>query len=135
MGFFTYLFFLIPSVAVAYLLRTILRWPISKWVPTNASYWQRVISAVLRAFPFAFAFAPTLLMKRGLGVLIPASLYLFPELIGLPFRSHPLDADDKHNLSVAGTSLVAVWGIVAFILFVRQSLVADKKAANDPRAS
>ena len=132
MGFFIYLFYLVPSVAVAFLLRTILRWPINRWFPTNASSWQSVISAVLRAFPFAFAFAPTLLMKRGLGVLIPASLYLFPELIGLPFRSHPMDADDKHNLSVAATSFVAVWAFVAFLLFVRQSLVAEKKADNEP---
>jgi len=79
----------------------------------------------------AFAFAPTLLMKRGLGVLIPASLYLFPELGGLPFQSRPLDMDDRHNLSVAATSFVAVWAVSAFILFVRQATVAEKGTANE----
>ena len=124
MGLMTYFGALVISGMVALLLRALLRWLTRSWHPG-------FVLAVVRSFPFAFAFAPTLLMKRGLGVLIPASLYLFPQLGGLPFQSRALDADDKHNLGVAAASLVLVWGVSAVILFVRQVIKRTAHERND----
>jgi len=84
-------------------------------------FWRSAIVTAARALPFAFAFAPTLLMKRGLGVLLPASVYLFPEVALLPIQNKPLDIDDKNNLSVAITSFIAVWFLASFIILVRQA--------------
>ncbi len=124
MAFMTYFAALVLSGIAALLLRGLLRWLTRTWQPS-------FVLALVRAFPIAFAFAPTLLMKRGLGVLIPASLYLFPQFGGLPFQSRPLDANDKHNLCVAAASFVLVWGVSAVILFVRQVMGAQKETANE----
>jgi hypothetical protein len=119
MGFMTYFAALVLSGIAALLLRGLLRWLTRTWQPS-------FLLAVIRAFPIAFAFAPTLLEKRGLGVLIPASLYLFPQLGGLPLLNRPLDGNDKRNLCVAAASFVLVWGVAAVILFFRQTVLAQK---------
>ncbi len=98
-------------------IRKVSRWPLA--------------SAALRAFPFALAFAPSILMKRGFGVLIPASVYLFPELVSLPFQDSILDADDWRNLKLAAMSFLVVWGVSAFILLARQSIVAKGREQRD----
>jgi hypothetical protein len=134
MGFASYFGGLIFSGAIALVIRALVRRFTKSWQPTRAIGWRNLLQTLLRAFPFAFAFAPTLLMKRGLGVLIPASLYLFPEIGALPFQSEPLDADDKHNIVIATISFFAVWVLVAFIFFVRQSATIDRKIENEPRA-
>jgi hypothetical protein len=135
MGLITYFVGLALSGPVAMLLLTLIHWLIYKWCPKNEVLWQRVTCAVLRAFPFAVAFAPTLLMKRGMGVLIPASDYLLPTMVELPFhRQQPLDTDDRHNLCTATISFMVVWCLTSFIIFVRQKLVAQKKSEHELRA-
>jgi len=121
MGIGTYFIGLVISGLAALLVRVPIRWLIKR------ASCGPFLSAVLRALPFALAFAPTLLMKRGLGVLIPAALYLFPALTTLPFQTRPMDADDWGNLRLAATSFVLVWGISAFILFARQSFAVERK--------
>jgi len=83
--------------------------------------WKCAILAATRALPFAFAFAPAMLMKRGLGVLLPAAVYPLPEIIMLPFQSKPLDIDDQKNLIPAATSFLVVWFLASFVLLVRQA--------------
>jgi hypothetical protein len=135
MGFITYFVGLALSGPVAILLMTFIHWLIHRWCPKNEVLWQRITRVALRAFPFAVAFAPTLLMKRGMGVLIPASDYLLPTLVGLPFhRLQPLDTDDRDNLSTATISFMVVWCLASFIIFVRQKLVARKKSEHELQA-
>jgi dolichyl-phosphate-mannose--protein O-mannosyl transferase len=135
MGVGTYFIGLVLSGMLALLLRALLRWAARSWRPMNALCRRGVFLAVVRAFPFAFGFAPTLLMKRGLGVLIPASLYLFPELGAALFGGHPLDKDDRNNLRVAAISFTLVWGIAAFFIFVWQVLAGGRKAGDDQTKS
>ena len=120
MGLGTYFIGLLMSGTVALFL-----WALMKLVAPRVSRWP-LASAAVRAFPFAFAFAPSLLMKRGLGVLIPASVYLFPQLAVLPFQKRPLDADDWNNLRVAAISFILVWGIAGLILFFRKMVISQK---------
>jgi hypothetical protein len=54
-----------------------------------------------------------MLMKKGLGVLLPASI------LACAASSRTPDADDSRNSSSALTSLVVVWAIAAVILFLR----------------
>ena len=131
MGFMTYFMGLVVSGLVALLLRALLLRLTRNWSAEATPGRYSLLLPILRAFPVAFAFAPTMLMKKGLGVLIPASLFLFPTLGALPFQGRQLDADDKHNLSVAATSCLAVWAVSAFILLVRQLGAAEKQAANE----
>jgi hypothetical protein len=125
MGFFTYFLGLAITCPLALVLWGLLDWGMHRLQLTDNGFWRSAIVTTARALPFAFAFAPTLLMKRGLGVLLPASIYLFPELGGLPFQSKPLDIDDKNNLSVAITSFIAVWALASFIVRVRQACKAS----------
>ena len=123
----TYFLGLVLSGMVALLLRGLVRWVSRDWQPASALSRRNVVRAILRALPVAVAFAPTLLLKRGLGVLIPASIFLFPGIAGLPFQSTSLDADDRRNLVNAATSFTLVWAVSAFILFVRQSIAIEKE--------
>jgi len=120
MGFMTYFVGLMISGVAALLLHVVIGWGMHRWRRNERILWQCALSAAVRALPFALAFAPTLLMKRGLGVLIPASIYLFSALAVLPFQDHPLDIDDRRNLSTAATSFIVVWFLASFILFARQ---------------
>jgi hypothetical protein len=121
MGFITYFLGLAISCPIALVLWGVLDRGMHRLQLRDKGFWRSAIVTAARALPFAFAFAPTLLMKRGLGVLLPASIYLFPELVGLPFQSKPLDTDDKNNLSVAITSFIAVWLLASFVVLVRQA--------------
>src|ERR1041385_6455541 len=125
MGFMTYFVGLVISGMAALLLRALVLWLTKPWRPNTSPCWQNILRPILRALPFAIAFAPTLLMKRGLGVLIPASVFLFPEIVGLPFHTNSLDSEDRHNLSVAATSVFLVWGISALIVFLRRAPAAQ----------
>ena len=135
MGLMTYFVALALSGPVAILLLTLIHWLIYRWCPKNEVLWQRITCVALRAFPFAVAFAPTLLMKRGMGVLIPAWDYLLPTIVGLPFhRQQPLATDDWDNFCTATISFMVVWCLASLIIFVRQRLVARKKSEHELQA-
>ena len=121
MGFITYFLGLAITCPAALVLWGVLDWGMHRLQLREYGFWRSAIVTAARALPFAFAFAPTLLMKRGLGVLLPASVYLFPEVALLPIQNKPLDIDDKNNLSVAITSFIAVWFLASFIILVRQA--------------
>src|SRR5882672_350607 len=134
MGIFPYLVFLVPSTAVALVLRTFLRWLTASWQPPTALHWQNVLRAILRGLPYALAFTPTLLMKRGLGVLIPASVHLCGALYEMGFGSHARDAEDARNVTNSAMLLLVVWGVLAFIFFAMQTSALDRKKDNGSKA-
>jgi len=134
MGIFTYFLFLIPSALVAPVLRALIQWLTENWHPASAFCWWNILRATLRAFPFALAFAPTLLIKKGLGVLLPASLYLCGAGYEWVFRGTPFDTEDGRNVTVAVTSFVLLWALLALIFFVQQSLDIDRKREDERRA-
>jgi len=119
---------------VAVIIRAAIQWRIAKWRPLSALSWQNVLQAVLRAFPFAFAFAPTLLMKRGLGVLVPSSVYLCGALYESLFGARPRDGEDTRNTTHALMTLLLAWGVLAFIFFAVQTSVIDKRTRHDSGA-
>ena len=114
MGIGTYFIGLLPSGLAAFLLAALLKALTHRWQP---GFWR----AALRALPIALAFAPTMLMKRGLGVLLPASVTLCAEMFG----GRPLDGDDRKNISAAATSLIVVWAITAVIVYIRSVAKAN----------
>jgi len=126
MGFMTYFIGLAISGLVALLLRSLARKGIHRWQPNERVWWQCMTSAVLRALPFAFAFAPALLMKQGLGVLLTASFVLIIELPGLLFHGQSFDSNDRKNFSAAASSFLIVWLLASVILFVRRASQSDK---------
>jgi len=134
MGVFTYIIGLIPSVLVAMIIRAVIHWLTAKWRPMTALSWQNILRAVLRAFPFAFAFAPILLMKRGLGVLVPSSVYLCASLYESLFGARPRDSEDIRNTNLALMTLLLVWGVLAFIFFAIQTSAIDKRIRHDSGA-
>src|SRR6266705_3786517 len=107
MGIF--IFWLVPAVGVAMLLRALVRSLTATWCPTAVLSWRNVLLALLRAFPFVFAFTPYLLMKRGLGVLIPASLYLCGAAYERVFGHHTPDAEDGRNFAQATAVFFLAW--------------------------
>ena len=131
MGVFTYFLFLTVTMVPGLCLRALIGWLTAGWRPAGALSWQNVLGAILRALPFALTFAPTLLMKRGLGVLIPASLFLGGAMYERVFRGKVLDAEDGRNVSVASISLLVLWVLLAFIFFVQQSMAIDKKSEQE----
>lgn len=132
MGIF--IFWLVPAVGVAMLLRALVRSLTATWCPTAVLSWRNVLLALLRAFPFVFAFTPYLLMKRGLGVLIPASLYLCGAAYERVFGNRTANAEDNQNFEQAATLFVIFWAVLAFIFFVRQSMEIDRKITDDSQA-
>lgn len=116
---------------MALFLRALLRRVVRNWHPMTRFCEHLVYRSIVLSLPFALAFAPALLMRRGLGVLIPASVYLFPELAGLPFQARPLNADDVSNLWVASSSFTITWGLGALVLFLRRSHVDGRNTLSD----
>jgi hypothetical protein len=135
MGIGTYFIGLIVSGLAALFLRAVIGWSTEHWRPTDAVSGRNVIRAVLRGLPIAVAFAPSILMKRGLGVLLPASITLFAELLGelqaLVSHGHPLDADDRKNLANATGIFILVWGISTVIYFLGQSSKIERQGQSD----
>lgn len=131
MGIGTYFIGLIVSGLAALFLRGVIAWSTEHWRPTDALSGRNIIRAILRGLPVAVAFAPSLLMKRGMGVLLPASITLFAELQALISHSHPLDADDRNNLTSAAGIFILVWGISTVIYFLRQSAKIERQRQAD----
>src|SRR5580765_4607828 len=98
---------LIIAVGVVLLLRALIRSFIEGWHPLG--FFGNAALAILRAFPFVLCFTPYLLMKRGLGVLIPASLYLFGATYSRLFGHATPDAEDNHNLGQAAAIFFVAW--------------------------
>src|SRR5437667_11210605 len=124
MGMF--IFWLIPAVGAALLLRALIRSLTKSWRPFGVLSCRNILLALLRAFPFVFAFTPYLLMKRGLGVLIPASLYLCGVTYEKLFGHRTSDSQDSRDYLRAATLFFVVWGVLAFIFFMQQSLRNEK---------
>ncbi|HEY2082700.1 MAG TPA: hypothetical protein VGI88_07920 [Verrucomicrobiae bacterium] len=125
-----YFFFTFLSAGLAFVIRRVIKRLIAGWRPTCVFSRQNIFRAILRAFPFAFAFTPYLLMERGLGVLIPAGLFLCLSLPALLFGmvSDGSLPDEKSLHHVTGALLIfmPVWLVLALILFAHQSLTIDK---------
>src|SRR5438477_7426900 len=107
MGIGTYFLGLLFSGFAGFLLHVLIKMVTQRWTK------EGFVRAVLRSLPIAVAFAPAMLMKKGLGVLLPASIVLFAA------RSQTPDADDTRNMSGAVTSLWLTWAIGTVILFLR----------------
>ena len=106
-------------------------WPLSLAL---GSYGYVHFLAVLRAFPFVFAFTPYLLTKRGLGVLIPAALYLCGATYERLFGHRAPDAEDNRNFAQGVSIFFLAWGVLALIFFAQQSLAIDRKTEDKGRA-
>src|SRR5438552_3254050 len=122
MGIGTYFIGLIVSGLVALFLRAVIRWSTEKWRSTDALSGRNFIRAILRGLPVAVAFAPSLLMKRGLGVLVLVSIIIFAELLVLILYSHSFDVEDRKNLANVVGVFIFVWGIIMVIYFLVQFL-------------
>jgi hypothetical protein len=72
-------------------------------------------------------------MKRGLGVLVPASITLFAEIQALVSHGHPMDADDRNNLKSAAGIFLFVWGISTVVYFVIQSSKIERQGQTNPQ--
>jgi hypothetical protein len=105
MGIGTYFIGLALSGFAALLLHVLVKLVTERWK-------EGFVRAVLRSLSVAVALAPAMLMKKGLGVLLPASIVVCVA------RSRT-DADDSRNFASALTSLAVVWVISALILFLR----------------
>ena len=132
MGMF--IFWLIPAVGVALLLRALIRSFTESWRPVGVLSCRNILLAVLRAFPFVFAFTPYLLTKRGLGVLIPAALYLCGATYERLFGHRAPDAEDNRNFAQGVSIFFLAWGVLALIFFAQQSLAIDRKTEDKGRA-
>jgi hypothetical protein len=130
--FILFVFWMILGTGVALLLRAVIRSFTEGWHPVG--FIGSIVLALLQAFPFVFAFTPYPLMKRGLGVLIPASFYLCGATYERLFGDRTPDAEDSRNLMQAAGLFFTIWVMLAFILFLRRGLADARRSENERQA-
>jgi hypothetical protein len=115
----TYFIGLFPSGIVAFLLWFGIRRLLGRWKRRDKPAGP-VLRSLLRAFPLAVAFAPTVAMsppvgdKHGLGILFTASA----TIPMCAFEKWPIPPMHLRNIFVAATSLLVVWGICATVFLL-----------------
>lgn len=123
MGIGIYFFATLFSTGLAFVIRRAIKRALDGWHPADAFSWQNVLRAVFRAFPYAFAFAPYMMMQHGLGLLVPASLVLCGGVIVSAYDLlTQTGLDGMTYFGGTASMFLGVWAGCSFLTFAQQSL-------------